>query len=203
VSSPYLVACLATLRGQFNHEFPTRDTGADGWIADSAHSSTSDHQPNAQGAVRAIDIDVDLHRPGITLWQVCEMLRGDARLEYIIHMGKIASRSHGWTWRTYTGSSDPHTNHAHFSARHDGTGWSSTAGWGLETLMTKDELRAVVDDALGDFFARGSQGAANDDTVTSRIGRDALDQGVPNPIRGRKTPAWQLLGDVATAVKPK
>ncbi len=141
MATPYLVPCLVKLRDQFNHEFPDRAKGADGWIGDAAHQSgTSDHNPNAQGAVRAVDITTDLARPGVSLWDVCEMVRGDSRLEYIIHMGKIASRSQGWTWRAYTGSSDPHTNHAHFSARHDGTGWTSTGPWGLEDIVTKSEF---------------------------------------------------------------
>jgi hypothetical protein len=150
--APYLVASLATLRSEFNQAYPTRDKGADGWIADSSHDLTSDHQPNAQGAVRAIDIDVDLHGTP-SLWDRCEWLRArqasgaDNRLEYIIHKSQIASRSHGWAWRQYTGSTDPHDNHAHFSARHDGTGWSSTAAWGLlgDLEMTDAEMRKLAD----------------------------------------------------------
>lgn len=206
--SPFLVPCLVKLRDQFNHEFPTRDKASDGWIADEHHDPSSDHQPNAQGAVRAVDVDVDLKRPGIDMSDALDLiivrhqLGDDDRAEFIIFDRLIYSRKRGYKPVKYTGTSDPHTRHAHISARHDGTGWSDTTPWGLETLMTKQELRDVVDDALIDFFLRKSQGEENDNTATSRIGRDALDQGVPNPIRGGKTPAWQLLGDIATAVKP-
>lgn len=145
--NPYLVPCLVELRGEFNQAYPTRDKGADGWIADAVHNSTSDHQADSKGRVRAIDIDVDLHGAP-SLWDRCERLRqrqasgADGRLEYIIHMRKIASRSHGWLWRPYTGTSDPHTNHAHFSARHDGTGYTDTRPWGVleDTVSWTDDV---------------------------------------------------------------
>jgi hypothetical protein len=208
MTAPFLVPCLVQLRDQFNHEFPDRAKGADGWIGDNAHATenpSSDHNPNIKGQVRAIDITTDLKRPGISLWDVCEMLRGSPRLEYIIHMRKIASRSHGWTWRTYTGTADPHTNHAHFSARADGTGYNDKSPWGLEELMTKDELRAAVQAELAEFFAVGKQ---DDGSQTSLIGRHALSQGIPpNGISGEpRQPAYKVIGDthrlaVETAAK--
>lgn len=127
----YLVPCLVTLRAEFNQLAPARDKGADGWIGDAAHQArTSDHNADPQGRVLAVDIDSTgpWPRPFDSL---VESLRGDDRLEYVIWNRRIASRDQGWTWRAYTGSSDPHTGHAHFSARHDHTGNDSTAPWGL------------------------------------------------------------------------
>jgi len=63
----------------------------------------------------------------------------------------------------------------------------------------KTWLRSTIEDVIEEKFARTQQ--PNDGGITSRVGRDALDQGVPNPIRGGKGPAWQLLGDIAEAVK--
>lgn len=203
--NPYLVACLARLRDQFNHEFPARAKGSDGWIGDAFHDSTSDHAPDRLGRVRALDITTELNRPGVTLWAVCEDLRLrhqlglDNRLEYIIHDGKIAGTWNGWVWETYTGTSDPHTNHAHFSARADGTGYTDTRPWGLEDIVTRDELRTVIREELNVVFAVSKQADGSD---TSLIGRRALGQGIPNPFKnGKRTPAYVLLGDVAARVK--
>lgn len=132
MTAAFLVPCLVTLRAEFNAIAPNRDKGADGWIGDAAHQSrTSDHNPDAQGRVLAVDIDSTGPWP-VPFDGLVEKCRGDDRLEYIIWNRRIASRDQGWTWRTYTGSSDPHTGHAHFSARHDHTGNTSTAPWGLE-----------------------------------------------------------------------
>lgn len=138
MTAAYLVPCLVTLRAEFNSLSPNRDKGADGWIGDTAHASrTSDHNPDSQGRVLALDIDSTGPWPGgVTDFNafnmMVESLRGDDRLEYIIWNRRIASRDQGWKWRTYTGSSDPHINHAHFSARHDHTGNTSTAPWGIK-----------------------------------------------------------------------
>jgi hypothetical protein len=132
MATPYLVPCLVTLRSEFNALSPGRDKGADGWIGDAAHSArTSDHNPDALGRVLAVDIDSTGPWP-VPFDGLVESLRADDRLEYIIWNRRIASRDQGWTWRTYTGTADPHTNHAHFSARHDHTGNTSTAPWGLK-----------------------------------------------------------------------
>lgn len=135
MTAPYLVACLATLRSEFNALDPARDKGADGWIGDAAHQAeVSDHNPDSAGRVLALDIDMTGPWPA-PFGDLVESLRGDARLEYVIWNRRIASRSQGWTWRAYSGTSDPHTNHAHFSARHDHTGNTSTATWHLGDFM--------------------------------------------------------------------
>lgn len=139
MTDPYLVPCLATLRAEFNALNPKRDKGSDGWIGDTAHQShTSDHNPDSQGRVLALDIDATGPWPQ-NFGDIVESLRGDSRLEYIIWNRRIASRDQGWKWRTYTGTSDPHTGHAHFSARHDHTGNTSTATWHLEDFMALDD----------------------------------------------------------------
>jgi hypothetical protein len=50
-----------TLRAQINAKWPKRDKSSDGWIGDVRHQAKpSDHNPDAQGWVRAIDVDADL-----------------------------------------------------------------------------------------------------------------------------------------------
>jgi hypothetical protein len=150
VTAPYLVPCLATLRAEFNALNPKRDKGSDGWIGDEAHQAEhSDHNPDSAGRVLALDIDATGPWPGgVTDFNafnmMVESLRGDSRLEYIIWNRRIASRDQGWKWRTYTGTSDPHTGHAHFSARHDHTGNTSTADWGIEIMAVADDVAELL-----------------------------------------------------------
>jgi hypothetical protein len=161
----YLVPCLVHMRAEWNTISPRRDKGADGSIGDAAHASgTSDHNPDPQGRVLALDIDSTGPWPGgfdhFVQRVVARQKSGaDNRLEYVIWNRRIASRSSGWVWKTYTGSSDPHTGHAHFSARHDHTGNTSTAAWHID-----DEEELPVDQAtfnkLMDGWAATDKGKA-------------------------------------------
>lgn len=143
MSDPYLVPCLVTLRAEFNALDPNRDKGSDGWIGDAKHQQEhSDHNPDSQGRVMALDIDSTGPWP-VPFGALVESLRGDSRLEYVIWNRRIASRDQSWKWRDYHGTSDPHTGHAHFSARHDHTGNTSTADWGIETMAIADDVAHI------------------------------------------------------------
>jgi hypothetical protein len=132
-----LVPCLVDLRGEFNELSPGRDRDSDGWIADEDHESSSKHQPNADGWVRAIDVDDTGPWPnGMTFDGGIETLRKrhqlgqDARLQNIIFNRRITSRSWGWTWKNYTGRS-AHTEHAHLEAVDKPSVWNRRGPWGL------------------------------------------------------------------------
>jgi hypothetical protein len=66
-------------------------------------------------------------------------------LQNVIWNGEIASLSWDWEWRDYTGS-DPHTNHAHFSARYITSCEEDTRSWGIseEDEVTEAELIAAM-----------------------------------------------------------
>jgi len=207
VTSPYLVACLATLRAEFNALSPHRDKGADGWIGDTAHQArTSDHNPDSAGRVLALDIDSTGPWPD-EFSSIVESLRGDSRLEYIIWNRRIASRGTNWSWQTYTGTSDPHTSHAHFSARHDHTGNTSTATWHLEDFMplTEADVKAVAAEVVKALTAGTPMNGADgkpDGTSTNKIGAAALAQGIPDgldPKGGRQT-AWEVIQHLGQAL---
>jgi len=159
-----LVPCLVALRTEFNEVAPARDRGSDGSIGDGAHTSSSDHTPDedsdvlrdhdadSKNEVHALDIDSSGPWPGgwewfnATILAIVERHRAgqDDRLQYVIWNHRIASRSWGWTWRTYTSTTDPHTGHAHFSSRYTTTQENDTSSWGVAQRglsdMDLDEL---------------------------------------------------------------
>ena len=118
---PKLSKAAEQLRSEINLKYPKRDKRSDGWIGDKAHNARkSDHNPDKQGWVRAIDIDSDLLKGSSKeSWLLAEQiktiaLKGDKRLSYIIHQHRIASPIKNWAWRVYKGS-NPHVSHIHIS----------------------------------------------------------------------------------------
>ena len=110
------------LRLQIDDAFGDRDRRSDGWVGDAKHQArpTSDHNPDQNGVVRAIDTDADLHKGGkpdvmpYLADQIRLCAKSDKRISYIIFNGKIASSRMGWRWRKYSGI-NPHTKHCHIS----------------------------------------------------------------------------------------
>lgn len=108
-----LAPSLAQLRDEINTRWPARSKRSDGTIGDTAHqASRSEHNPDSDGIVRAIDITTD----GINVQQLLDATIGDDRVHYVIHNRSIWSRAHGWRKRPYTGP-NPHTSHVHISIR--------------------------------------------------------------------------------------
>jgi len=119
--SPKLCKAGQQLRLQIDDTYPERDRTSDGWIGDTRHSArASDHNPDAEGIVRAIDIDRDLSgkaKPDLMpdlADQIRHAAKSDKRIAYIIFAGKIASPRMGWRWRKYRGI-NPHDHHCHIS----------------------------------------------------------------------------------------
>jgi hypothetical protein len=120
---PKLSKAAIQLREQFDDTYPSRDRTSDGWIGDTRHAARpSDHNPDANGWVRAIDVDRDLSgraKPDLMpdladqIRLLCKSKR-EKRITYIIFDGRIASSKKGWAWRTYEGT-NKHNHHAHIS----------------------------------------------------------------------------------------
>lgn len=119
---PILCKAGQQLREQFDDSYSDRDRKSDGWLGDARHAARpSDHNPDSQGIVRAIDIDRDLSgvsKPDL-MPDVADQIRlcakaGDKRIAYVIFDGRIASPRLGWRWRVYRGS-NPHHAHCHIS----------------------------------------------------------------------------------------
>ena len=120
--TPKLCKAGQQLRLQVDDSFPDRDRTSDGWIGDTRHQTRpSDHNPDEQGIVRAIDIDRDLSgkaKPDL-MPDLADQIRlcaraGDKRISYVIFDGRIASSKKSWAWRPYDGS-NKHNHHCHVS----------------------------------------------------------------------------------------
>jgi len=121
--TPKLCKAGQQLRLQVDDSYPDRDRTSDGWIGDVRHSARpSDHNPDAAGIVRAIDIDRDLSgkaKPDL-MPDLADQIRLFAkrdkskRIAYLIFAGRIASPRMGWRWRKYSGI-NPHNSHLHCS----------------------------------------------------------------------------------------
>lgn len=126
---------LTAWRNGINRRLPGRGTTSDGAMADSAHSSTSQHQQDSDGTVDAFDMDVNVlgsDEPGGTedeLAVVAAMkldFEDGNRGHLWIHAREIAQHDHGWDELYYGGSSD-HFEHVHWESRpdheKDGSDW--------------------------------------------------------------------------------
>ena len=120
--TPKLCKAGQQLRLQVDDSYPDRDRTSDGWIGDTRHQARpSDHNPDEQGIVRAIDIDRDLSgkaKPDL-MPDLADQIRlcaraGDKRIAYVIFDGRIASPKKAWRWRTYDGA-NKHNHHCHVS----------------------------------------------------------------------------------------
>ena len=118
---PRISKAALQLREQFDDCFGDRDRASDGIIGDSRHSTRkSDHNPDGEGWVRAIDISRNLSgksEPDL-MPDVADQLRilakTDRRISYIIFDGKIASSKSLWRFRKYKGINQ-HRTHIHIS----------------------------------------------------------------------------------------
>lgn len=196
MSAWVLVPCLVSLRAEFTAVAPRRDRSSDGAIGDGAHNSSSDHTPDEDSAilrdhdadskneVHALDIDSSGPWPGGPAWFdaavhriVDRHRRGeDDRLQYVIWNRQIANRDIGnWKWRPYTSTKDPHTGHAHFSARYTTAQEQDTRPWNLEDDMTKEELIAALNSSEGQAAIAK---AAGHGVHNQQIGRTGITIGV-------------------------
>jgi hypothetical protein len=118
-------AAALKLRAQVDARWPKRDKRSDGTIGDTAHAARqSDHNPDRDGWVHALDIDADLD-PGDR--RAAEKLAtdlinyarsgkpGSERIKYVVYANRIASgtyRDQFWTWRPGNWG---HEHHLHVS----------------------------------------------------------------------------------------
>lgn len=170
-----LAPALAALRDEVNARWPGRDKSSDGTIGDLAHQrGVSEHNPDAEGVVRAIDITAR----GIDVNALLDAAIGDPRVHYVIYRGRICSRTYGWTWRPSSG----HEHHIHISLRNrtsESASWetvhraaSDTSRWfkrtqGGDMPLTDGEFNRIASTTWGAQFGDAS------DTAKGRLGTAA------------------------------
>lgn len=110
-----LAKSLEQLRKQVNAAAPNRSKASDGSVGDLSHQSRpSDHNPNAQGVVTAIDIT---HDPGdgVDGNLLSRALIHDSRVKYVIFNAQIWKARTGM-WEPYRGA-NAHRKHVHVSVK--------------------------------------------------------------------------------------
>lgn len=148
---------IATFLKQVNEEWPNRDKTSDGIIGDTRHQAEkSDHNPNAAGVVRAIDISVPLSPTQNVDILVADLLASrDPRISYIIWNRRMVSSykakdgTPAWEWRPYHGFS-PHTEHMHLSVSPDAKLYDDASEWNLFGIPTTPLPTPIRDLKKGD-----------------------------------------------------
>lgn len=111
-----LAYSLDTLRNQVNAAYPNRSKASDGTIGDAAHASQpSDHNPNPQGVVCALDLTNDPNA-GFNAHAAADVMLANRHpdLKFLISNRRIAGDWTGWNW-VYYGGDNPHDKHIHIS----------------------------------------------------------------------------------------
>lgn len=157
-----LVKAGVTLRNQLNEAYPNRDKRSDGWIGDKAHQARkSDHNPDKNGWVHAIDIDENFGpgwKKGTTAEEFANQLiqyaregKDNGRLKYVVYENRIASgtyRDKYWVWRKGNWG---HTQHIHVSF----TDKAERDGSKFDLPIFRDEPE--FDTSVGDLIAEANE----------------------------------------------
>ena len=192
----YEVPCGRVLLAEMNAIAPFRDHSSDGTIGDAAHT-TGDHVPDAEGAVRAVDIDngpavgengitvsLESDEPGLTMETVVQFLLSrcraglEERITYIIYYERIWAQDNGWRQVAYHGSS-PHKEHAHFSFSHNDRLANNTSSFHLEDIpmpITDGDIDKIAQRVVTLFTTDHDAG----EDVDTTLGHFALSQEVPD-----------------------
>lgn len=183
---------LLTLRDQVNALAPGRDKSSDGTIGDEAHQSrNSDHNPNADGVVTAMDITHDPSH-GVDSGALAEMLRiaQDPRIKYVISNRRIfSSKISPWRWRPYDGA-NAHTKHVHVSVLNDSSLYDNTQPWAVDIVAkTSDAARARSEKSCTGIIATvfGGQADPNRSAYDNHfISDDELGVALPGRLTGER-----------------
>jgi hypothetical protein len=165
-----LSKAAAQLREQIDDNYPERSRKSDGTIGDARHSARkSDHNPDVNGCVRAIDITADL---GVSIDETADLVdqirkyakrAKKKRISYVIYNGRIASPILNWKWRKYRGS-NPHKAHFHISfttlGDNDGSFFNIPMLGGIDERSKENGWQLgkdVYSDGAGDLLGSGTR----------------------------------------------
>ncbi len=181
-----LAPVLRQGRSDINAAWPARLTqkrgyDSDGWLGDASHKAKkSDHNPDGNGIVHAIDIDVDMLDPA----RLMAALIRHPSTRYVIYKDRIYHRSNGFKAARYTGV---YHHHMHWSIEHTnaarnsgsrlalggggpivGGGESTKAGGGMSRFPTLRRSNTVS--AAVKTFQRASRPLGSGLTVDGKFG---------------------------------
>jgi hypothetical protein len=151
-----LAKSLKKLQTQINEMAPGRSRVSDGTIGDAAHAARkSDHNPNAQGIVAAIDVTHDPSR-GCDGRFLSRSLIADSRVKYVIFNSQIWKARTG-EWEHY-GGDNPHDHHVHVSIKPEAL--DQTQDWAVRIAGAPGEVPPVTVTETRPLLKTGSSGAA-------------------------------------------
>lgn len=108
---PRLARSLRHLARAVDRRWPDRQDASDGWIGDVQHTyRLSDHNPDARGVVRALDVTTT----GLDWDALLPALLRHPSVDYFIHHGMLWSHRTGFRPVPYRGP-NPHVSHVHVS----------------------------------------------------------------------------------------
>ncbi len=173
-----LAPSLVDLIDEVDARWPNRKRTSDGSIGDASHSArASEHNPDRDpdamplGLVSALDITKD----SAAQMEVLRLkLIADPRTWYVIHNGRIWSRTNGFASRAYAGS-NPHTEHMHVSLMQTIAG-SRAGTWNLGRSIATPPRPPVVaprPKTLAEILAQLRRRVANQKTKIRRLRRRA------------------------------
>ena len=129
----YLVTSLVVLRNEIDLVWPNRSRKIDGWVRDPRDGISYGHNPDAKGAVHAIDVDKNGIWPPYIIDRV-GLVKGV--IWYVIWNRQIWSDDYGWRPQPYT-LKNPHTDHMHIEVRHTATAENYAGHWGVSDAPTQ------------------------------------------------------------------
>lgn len=141
-----LASSLIKLRDQINTSYPNRSKISDGTIGDAAHAAqgnASDHNPNANGVVTAMDITNDPNN-GVNVQAIADSIIAaqDSRVKYLVFNDHImVPDDYGWKWvYHYEGS---HRQHLHVSVyKH----YDDQADWNIDNERSEEVIEDNEDE---------------------------------------------------------
>lgn len=151
-----LAKSLKKLQQEINDMAPGRSRVSDGSIGDAAHSARpSDHNPNAQGIVAAIDVT---HDPsgGCDGRILSRSLIADPRVKYVIFNSQIWKARTG-QWEFYDGN-NPHDHHVHVSIKPDAL--DQTQDWAVRIALAPGEVPPADPTLTRPRLKTGARGGA-------------------------------------------
>lgn len=182
-----LANSLVQLRKQVNEAFPDRDKSSDGSIGDAAHSKRpSDHNPNADGVVTAIDVDRDFNDGHDARELVSALIVArDPRIKYVIFERQISVTGDITSWKPYNGK-NAHNHHVHISVSTKKTLYDNASTWTLDFAANVDAPN-VQPTSLPALLKRGSHGEAVRKLQRALIDLGFLLSAAPDGSFGPKT----------------